>query len=135
MKYRKLANTGTSVSNLALGAMDFGSKTDDTEAFAILDRFIEAGGNLVDTANVYGGGESEKLLGRWFAGRPADVTHRVVLATKARFGTGPDVNENGSSRRNLDRALTASLKHICQNRLNPKIVRTVLEVISRKNEV
>ena len=54
MKYRKLANTGTSVSNLALGAMDFGSKTDDTEAFAILDRFIEAGGNLVDTANVYG---------------------------------------------------------------------------------
>jgi aryl-alcohol dehydrogenase-like predicted oxidoreductase len=61
MNYRKLANTGTSVSNLALGAMDFGSKTDDTEAFAILDRFIEAGGNLVDTANVYGGGESEKL--------------------------------------------------------------------------
>jgi aryl-alcohol dehydrogenase-like predicted oxidoreductase len=72
MKYRKLANTGTSVSNLALGAMDFGSKTGDTEAFAILDRFIEAGGNLVDTANVYGGGESEKLLGRWFADRPAD---------------------------------------------------------------
>ena len=88
MKYRKLADTGTSVSNLALGAMDFGSKTGDTEAFAILDRFIEAGGNLVDTANVYGGGESEKLLGRWFADRPADVTDRVVLATKARFGTG-----------------------------------------------
>ena len=95
MKYRKLANTGTSVSNLALGAMDFGSKTDDTEAFAILDRFIEAGGNLVDTANVYGGGASEKLLGRWFTDRPADITDRVVLATKARYGTGPDVNENG----------------------------------------
>jgi aryl-alcohol dehydrogenase-like predicted oxidoreductase len=78
MKYRKLGNTGTSVSNLALGAMDFGTKTDDTEAFAILDRFIGAGGNLIDTANVYGGGESEKLLGRWFADRPADVTERVV---------------------------------------------------------
>jgi len=118
MKYRKLANTGTSVSNLDLGAMDFGSKTGDTEAFAILDRFIEAGGNLVDTANVYGGGESEKLLGRWFADRPADVTDRVVLATKARFGTGPDVNENGSSRRNLDRALTASLRRLGREKID-----------------
>src|SRR6202046_1700751 len=118
MKYRKLANTGTSVSNLALGAMDFGAKTDDTEAFAILDRFIEAGGNLVDTANVYGGGASEKLLGRWFADRPADITDRVVLATKARFGTGPDVNENGSSRRNLDRALTASLRRLGREKVD-----------------
>src|ERR1051326_6177375 len=118
MKYRKLANTGTSVSNLALGAMDFGSKTAATEAFAILDRFIEAGGNLVDTANVYGGGESEKLLGRWFADRPADITDRVVLATKARFGTGPDVNENGSSRRNLDRALTASLRRLGREKVD-----------------
>ena len=118
MTYRKLANTGTSVSNLALGAMDFGAKTDDTEAFAILDRFIEAGGNLVDTANVYGGGASEKLLGRWFADRPADITDRVVLATKARFGTGPDVNENGSSRRNLDRALTASLHRLGREKVD-----------------
>jgi aryl-alcohol dehydrogenase-like predicted oxidoreductase len=118
MKYRKLANTGTSVSNLALGAMDFGPKTDDNEAFAILDRFIEAGGNLVDTANVYGGGESEKLLGRWFASRPVDVTDRVVLASKARFGTGPDVNEVGSSRRNLDRALTASLRRLGREKID-----------------
>jgi aryl-alcohol dehydrogenase-like predicted oxidoreductase len=118
MKYRKLGNTGTSVSNLALGAMDFGSKTDGTEAYAILDRFIEAGGNLVDTANVYGGGESEKLLGRWFADRPADITDRVVLATKAPFGTGPDVNENGSSRRNLDRALTASLRRLGREKID-----------------
>jgi aryl-alcohol dehydrogenase-like predicted oxidoreductase len=118
MKYRKLGNTGTSVSNLALGAMDFGTKTDDTEAFAILDRFIGAGGNLIDTANVYGGGESEKLLGRWFADRPADVTERVVLATKARFGTGPDFNDVGSSRRNLDRALTASLRRLGRERID-----------------
>jgi aryl-alcohol dehydrogenase-like predicted oxidoreductase len=82
------------------------------EAFVIIDRFIEAGGNLIDTANVYGGGESERLIGRWFAYRPADVTGRVVLASKARFGTGPDVNEAGLSRRNLDRALTASLRRL-----------------------
>ena len=112
MKYRTLANTGTVVSNLALGAMDFGAATEEDDAFAILDRFVEAGGNLVDTANVYGGGASEELLGRWFASRPADVTDRVVLATKARFGTGPDVNENGTGRRNLDRALTASLRRL-----------------------
>ena len=112
MKYRKLANTGTSVSNLALGAMEFGGKVDEGDSFAILDRFVEAGGNLIDTANVYGGGTSEELLGRWFVGRPADITERVVLATKARFGTGPDVNEAGTGRRNLDRALTASLRRL-----------------------
>ena len=112
MKYRKLASTGTSVSNLALGAMEFGTKVDEGDSFAILDRFVEAGGNLIDTANVYGGGTSEELLGRWFASRPADITERVVLATKARFGTGPDVNEAGTGRRNLDRALTASLRRL-----------------------
>ena len=112
MKYRTLAGTGISVSNIALGTMGFGTETEEGDAFAILDRFIDADGNLVDTANVYGAGASEELLGRWFASRPADVTERVVLATKARFGTGPDTNENGSSRRNLDRALTASLRRL-----------------------
>ena len=89
MKYRKLANTGTSVSNLALGAMEFGTKVEESEAFAILDRFVEAGGNLIDTANVYGGGTSEELLGRWFASRPADITERVVLATTPASGPAP----------------------------------------------
>jgi len=118
VKYRTLAGTGTSVSNLALGTMGFGIETEEADAFTILDRFIESDGNLVDTANVYGAGESESLLGRWFASRPADVTERVVLATKARFGTGPDTNENGSSRRNLDRALTASLKRLGREKVD-----------------
>lgn len=118
MKYRTLAGTGTVVSNLALGTMGFGTETEANEAFAILDRFVESDGNLVDTANVYGAGASESLLGRWFAARPADITERVVLATKARFGTGPDVNENGSSRRNLDRALAASLKRLGREKVD-----------------
>ncbi|MBA3824547.1 MAG: aldo/keto reductase, partial [Ktedonobacterales bacterium] len=118
MKYRTLPGTGVSVSNLALGTMGFGTETAEAEAFAILDRFVEAHGNLVDTANVYGGGASEELLGRWFASRPAEVTERVVLATKARFGTGPDVNENGSSRRNLDRALDASLRRLGRDKVD-----------------
>src|SRR4051812_16080301 len=69
MKYRTLSGTGISVSNVALGTMGFGTETEESEAFAILDRFIEANGNLVDTANVYGAGASEELLGRWFASR------------------------------------------------------------------
>jgi aryl-alcohol dehydrogenase-like predicted oxidoreductase len=118
MKYRTLPGTGISVSNLALGTMGFGAETEETEAFAILDRFVEADGNLVDTSNVYGSGASEELIGRWFASRPAEVTERVVLATKARFGTGPDVNENGTSRRNLDRALTASLRRLGRDKID-----------------
>jgi aryl-alcohol dehydrogenase-like predicted oxidoreductase len=118
MNYRTLPGTGVSVSNLALGTMGFGTETDEPDAFAILDRFVEADGNLVDTSNVYGGGASEELIGRWFASRPADVTDRVVLATKARFGTGPDANEVGSSRRNLDRALSASLRRLGRGKVD-----------------
>jgi aryl-alcohol dehydrogenase-like predicted oxidoreductase len=67
---------------------------------------------MIDSANVYNGGVSEEIIGRWFASRPAHLTDRVVLATKGRFGTGPDLNEAGLSRRNLDRALTASLRRL-----------------------
>jgi aryl-alcohol dehydrogenase-like predicted oxidoreductase len=118
MKYRNLPGTGISVSSLALGTMGFGTETDEPDAFAILDRFVEADGNLVDTSNVYGGGASEELIGRWFASRPIDVTERVVLATKARFGTGPDANEVGSSRRNLARALSASLRRLGRDKVD-----------------
>ena len=65
--------------------MTFGVETDEPGAHQQLDRFLEAGGNLVDTADVYGDGRSEEIIGRWFASRPADVTEPVVLATKGRF--------------------------------------------------
>ena len=70
MLHRKLGNTGISVGKIALGTMYFGSETPEADAFAILDTFIEAGGNLVDTANVYVNGVSEEIIGRWFAARP-----------------------------------------------------------------
>ena len=107
MLYRKLGNSGIAVSRIALGTMYFGSETLEADAFSILDAFIEAGGNLVDTADVYVGGVSEQIIGRWFAARPRDVTDRVVLASKGRFGGGPDVNATGLSRRHLHRALNA----------------------------
>lgn len=112
MKYSKLGNSGLSVSNLTLGTMGFGTETGEPEAFAIIDAFLEAGGNMLDTADVYGGGASEELLGRWFASRPTALTDRVVIATKARFGTGKDINEVGTSRRHLSRALDASLRRL-----------------------
>ena len=111
MKYRKLGNSGLSVSNLILGTMGFGTETPEEETVAILDAFLEAGGNIIDTADVYGGGASEELLGRWRASRP-DSTSRLVVATKARFGTGPDVNDAGTSRPHLHRALNTSLRRL-----------------------
>jgi aryl-alcohol dehydrogenase-like predicted oxidoreductase len=100
------------VSAFALGTMTFGETTDEEGAFAQLDTFIEAGGTLVDTADVYSGGVSETIIGRWLAGRPADVTDRVVLATKGRFAVSDEPNGVGLSRRHLEKALTASLRRL-----------------------
>ena len=74
MDYRTLGRSGCAVSNLCLGTMTFGSETDEAGSHAQLDPFVEAGGTLVDTADVYSGGASEEIIGRWFADRPADVT-------------------------------------------------------------
>jgi len=90
MPNRKLGNTGVAVGKIALGTMYFGSETPEEDAFKILDTFMEAGGNLVDTANVYVNGLSEEIIGRWFAARPRDVTDRVVLATKGRFNASQE---------------------------------------------
>jgi aryl-alcohol dehydrogenase-like predicted oxidoreductase len=112
MEYRTLGSSGCAVSSLALGSMTFGTETDEDGAHAQLDRFVEAGGTLVDTADVYSHGVSEKIIGRWFARRPADVTEPVVLATKGRFATGDDPNGAGLSARHLTRALDASLARL-----------------------
>src|ERR1700727_3960460 len=99
MLQRKSVNTGISVSKIALGTIYFGSETREADAYAILDTFIEAGGNLVDTANVYVNGASEEIIGRWFASRPKDVTDQVVLATKGRVNASQEVKWAGLMRR------------------------------------
>src|SRR4051794_22450291 len=109
MEYRSLGHSGCAVSSLTLGTMTFGAETDEAGAHAQLDLFMAAGGNLVDTADVYSAGVSEQIIGTWLAQRPAEVRDRVVLATKGRFGIGTDVNDVGTSRRHLRRALDASL--------------------------
>lgn len=99
------------MSSLCLGAMTFGTETDEKTAHEQLDRFIERGGNFIDTANVYSGGESESIIGRWLATRPG-ARDRVVIATKGRFATGGGRNDQGLSRLNLTRALEASLRRL-----------------------
>ena len=112
MDYRTLGRSGCAVSSLCLGTMTFGTETDETGAHQQLDQFIEAGGTLVDTADVYSGGTSEEIIGHWFARRPADVTERVVLATKGRFPQGATPNDAGLSAFHLTRALDASLRRL-----------------------
>jgi aryl-alcohol dehydrogenase-like predicted oxidoreductase len=92
--------------------MTFGAETDEAGSHAQLDRFVEAGGTLVDTADVYSAGVSEAIIGRWFADRPSDLTERVVLATKGRFAMGDEPNALGLSTRHLTRALDASLERL-----------------------
>ncbi len=117
MQYRTLGASGCAVSNLCLGTMTFGSETDEEGSFAQLDAFVEAGGTLVDTADVYSSGVSEEIIGRWFADRPAEVTDPVVLATKGRFGGG-EPNAAGLSNRHLTRALDASLNRLGLDRVD-----------------
>ena len=112
MRYRTLGASGCSVSVLALGTMTFGSETDEAGSHAQLDRFFEAGGNLVDTADVYSGTGSESIIGRWLAKQPPETLDRVVIATKGRFPTGPGPNDLGLSRRHLSRAIDASLRRL-----------------------
>jgi aryl-alcohol dehydrogenase-like predicted oxidoreductase len=115
MDYRTLGQSGCAVSSFCLGTMTFGAETDEQGAHQQLDRFIEAGGTMVDTADVYSAGESEQIIGRWFARRPADVTEPVVLATKGRFPLDDFPNGAGLSARHLTRALDASLRRLALN--------------------
>ena len=115
MEYRTLGRSGCAVSNLCLGTMTFGSETDEAGAHRQLDRFIEVGGTFVDTADVYSGGVSEEIIGRWLSSRPADVTEPVVLATKGRFAINAAPNGDGLSARHLTRALDASLRRLSRD--------------------
>ncbi|MGB8652620.1 MAG: aldo/keto reductase [Mycobacteriales bacterium] len=110
MKQRHLGRSGLIVSRLALGTMTWGGDTDEDDAAAQLIAFREAGGTLVDTANVYVSGESERVVGRLLN----DVVPReeVVLATKAYGVVGSGPMGRGTSRGHLLTALDQSLKRL-----------------------
>lgn len=111
MQYRTLGNSGAVVSNYALGTMTFGAEATEETSHAILDDYVAAGGNFIDTADVYSAGVSEEIIGRWLAKR-ANLKDSVVLATKGRFPMGLAPNDVGTSRRHLTRALDDSLRRL-----------------------
>jgi len=111
MRYRTLGCTGAVVSTQALGTMTFGAEADEDTSFALMDAFVEHGGTLVDTADVYSTGVSEEIIGRWLAKHPAEA-RQVVLATKGRFPMGDGPNDLGLSRRHLRTALDDSLRRL-----------------------
>ena len=117
MHHRTLGPSGTVVTALCLGTMTFGAETDETTAFAMMDTYAAAGGNFLDTADVYSRGLSEEITGRWLAARPA-VAAQMVIATKARFPMGAGPNDLGLSRRHLARALDASLRRLAIDRID-----------------
>ena len=118
MRFRTLGGSGCVVSTLALGTMTFGDETDEKDAHSQLYRFVAAGGNLVDTADVYSRGVSEEIVGRWLAAQPGEVRDRVVVATKGRYPMGDDANDAGLSRRHLNRAIDASLRRLGVERID-----------------
>lgn len=115
MNYRRLGRTALKVSELCLGTMNFGPRTDLRESHAVLDAALGMGINFIDTANQYGGpcgvGTSETIIGEWLA---QDRTRRggIVLATKVHEPMSDDVNDRGLSARHIQMACDASLKRL-----------------------
>ncbi|MEP4652193.1 MAG: aldo/keto reductase, partial [Ilumatobacter sp.] len=104
----ELGPGGPIVSRLALGTMTFGVETDESVARRQLDEFVEAGGTFVDTADVYGDGASEEIIGRWAAARGG--VDDLIVATKGRFA--PPAGSHGASRRSIHRSVDRSLRRL-----------------------
>src|SRR3954447_5376505 len=111
MEHRQLGRTGVSVSKFCLGAMMFGAwgNPDHDESIRIIHAALDAGINFIDTADVYGDGESEEIVGKALAGGRRDD---VVLATKEHGAMGDDPNRRGNSRRWIVREVEDSLRRL-----------------------
>lgn len=109
MEYRYLGKTGLKVSELCLGAMTFGRESTEDVGFQIMDHFADAGGNFIDTADVYTRGVSEEVVGRWMKDKSRDD---FIIATKVRFPMGEGPNEVGLSRKHILAGVEASLRRL-----------------------
>ena len=109
--FRKLGRSGLQVSPLCLGAMNFGNAQfgcDEKTSIAIIDAYLDAGHNFIDTANVYSGTQSEVIVGKAVKARREDV----VIATKAAGPLGPGPFQSGTSRKHVVRAVEDSLRRL-----------------------
>jgi aryl-alcohol dehydrogenase-like predicted oxidoreductase len=116
MEYRKLGRTGLKVSELCMGTMTFGWTSDEKSAYEVFSAFADAGGNFIDTADVYSrwapgnpGGVAETYIGNWLKGRQRE---QFVIATKVRGKMGEGPNDQGLSRAHIMQAVEASLRRL-----------------------
>ena len=111
--YRTLGRSGLAVSPLALGTMTFGTArwgSDEDSSRAIFNAYVDAGGNFIDTADVYSSGRSEEMLGEFIAERA--LRDRIVLATKSGFAAGQGVHAGGNGAKHIHAALEGSLRRL-----------------------
>jgi aryl-alcohol dehydrogenase-like predicted oxidoreductase len=108
MEYRYLGTTGVKVSALCLGCLTFGRELDEAASLRLIGHYLDAGGNFLDTANVYSLGRSEEIVGQAIRGRRDDV----VLATKVRMRMGDGANEVGLSRKHIMAQVEGSLRRL-----------------------
>ncbi len=114
MRYVTVGRTGVQVSPLCFGTMTFGDEADEQTSKELFARARDAGINFFDTADVYTGGESERILGRLIAGSRDEI----VIASKVFSPTSPDINDRGLSRRHIMRAVEATLTRLGTDRLD-----------------
>jgi 1-deoxyxylulose-5-phosphate synthase len=128
MDYQRLGSTGVKISRLGLGCGNFGGigsapafhgmgETEE-QAAALLDRAWDAGINLLDTADAYGGGRSESYIGNWLKARGSSVRDRLVVSSKVFNPVGPGPNQRGLSRLHILRQIDASLARLATDRID-----------------
>ena len=108
MEYRKLGNSGLKVSELGLGANNFGWWVDEQTSIAVINHALDIGINYIDTADMYDSGRSEEFVGKAIRGKRVDV----IIATKFAAVMGESLNDRGGSRWYVTRAVEASLKRL-----------------------
>src|SRR3954462_9950213 len=132
MHHQRLGSTGIQISRLGLGCGNFGGigsapaffgmGEDEAQAAALLDRAWDAGINLLDTADAYGGGRSEQSIGRWLAARGSSVRDRRVVSSKVYNPVGPGPNQRGLSRLHVVRQIDASLQRLGTDRIDLSLI-------------
>jgi aryl-alcohol dehydrogenase-like predicted oxidoreductase len=123
MKRAPLGSSGIEVSRLCMGSMQMGWTATEPESFAVLDAFVAAGGNFIDTADIYSnwirgnhGGDAETIIGNWMQAR--GNRHDVVIATKARGRMWPGPDGEGLGRKHLRYSVNGSLKRLQTDRID-----------------
>ena len=132
MEYTRLGSTGLKVSRLALGCGNFGGVgsapaffgmgENEAQAVALMDRAFDAGINLFDTANAYGGGRSEAYIGRWLRAKGPAARQQLVVSSKVFNPVGPGPNDRGLSRRHILQQVDESLARLQTDRLDLYLV-------------